>query len=273
MEGKELYNNEDEDFDPKSKKEEEDADEFGLPEIEETKEEDPPEDLADPYPETWDDKPEEDNFSFDDTTDDYSSSTTDDYGSSDSDSSSDDFSYDTDDSGVSDDNDEYRSSYYEEEYGQKKFPVGWIIFAVFVLIAIIVGVFWWLNREPEPEQVAQPVIEQPVVQQPEPDPEPVIEEPEPEPEPEPVREAGVFEINEPTGRYHVIVASSVDKDLVHDYGMKLAKEGISCSILAPRGNRIFHRLSVADFASLNDAAIRSEQLKGTMGEDVWVIRY
>ena len=71
----------------------------------------------------------------------------------------------------------------------------------------------------------------------------------------------------------MIVASSVDKDLVRDYANKLAAQGMTCNILAPRANKIFHRLSVADFVSLNDAAIKSEELKHSMGEDVWVIRY
>ena len=248
MEGKELYNNEDEELNPKSKKKEEDADDFGLPEIEDSSEKS--DDLGDPYSDSWEDKKEEEDNSYSD--------------SSGEQEVSDDSSY-HDEGDAS--NEEYKSSYYEEEYGQKKFPVGWIIFAVIVLVVIIVGVFWWLNRDkPEPVQVKQP-IEQPVeIIEPEPEPEPVIE-------PEPIKQAGVFEINAPTGRYHVIVASSIDKDLVHDYGVKLAKQGMTCNILAPRGNKIFHRLSVADYASLNEAAIQSEQLKHTLGEEVWVIRY
>ncbi|MCG8307712.1 MAG: SPOR domain-containing protein [Cytophagales bacterium] len=261
MEGKELYNNEDEEFDPKSKKEEDDGDEFGLPEIEES--EVKSEDIGDPYPESWNEEKDEDSFA--------SSEPSEEERISAEDETEPDYSFDEEvDEPDSEEDEEYRSSYYEEEYSQKKFPVGWIIFGVFILIAIIVAVFWFLNREePAPVQVKQPVIEQPV--QEEPEPEPVQQEPEPEPEP--VRQAGVFEINEPTGRYHVIVASSIDKDLVRDYGNKLAKQGMMCNILAPRGNKKFHRLSVADFVMLNDAAVRSEQLKSTLGEDVWVIRY
>lgn len=258
MEGKELYNNEDEELDPKSKKEEEDADDFGLPDIEDA--DDKSADLGDPYPESWEENKETEAPANTDSSDDYSAS---------EDETEPDYSYDeeVDDEVVEED--EYKSSYYEEEYGQKKFPVGWIIFIVFIIIAIVIGVFWWLNRdEPAPVPVKKPVVEQKITT---PEPEPVIQEPAPEPEP--VKAAGVFEINEPTGRYHVIVASSIDKDLVHDYGNKLAKQGMTCNILAPRGNKKFHRLSVADYVSLNDAAIKSEQLKHTLGEEVWVIRY
>lgn len=260
MEGKELYHNDDEELDPKAKKEQEEdnADEFGLPEIDEPEQK--PDDLGDPYPESWEENKEEEALVSDELSDDETES---------ADEVEPDYTYDEGES--AEEEDEYKSSYYEEEYGQKKFPIGWIIFAIFVLIAIIIAVFWWLNRD-EPAPPPKPVVQEQVVKEPE----PVVQEPviqEPQPEPEPVRQAGVFEINEPTGRYHVIVASSIDKDLVHDYGNKLAKQGMMCNILAPRGNKKFHRLSVADFASLNDAAIRSEELKHTLGEDVWVIRY
>ena len=150
MEGKELYNNEDEEFDPKSKKEEQDADEFGLPEIDEPEKK--PEDLGDPYPESWEDKTDEGTFAEEEASDDNLSES---YDSGTS------YSYDDDSTDSQDD--EYRSAFYEDEYGQKKSPVGWIIFGVLVLVAIIIAVFWWINREePEPVQVSQPVIEQPV---------------------------------------------------------------------------------------------------------------
>ena len=254
MEGKELYNNEDEELDPKSKKEEEDADDFGLPEIEDS--DDKSEDLGDPYSKIQEDNIEEKDYSYSDSSDDYTSST---------DSSDSEYDYDSEVDEA--DSSEYGQS-LEEKYGQKKNPVGWIIFGVFVLIAIILGVVWFLNKEPEPEQesLPPPVIEQPV-QETEPE---VIEE---EPEPEPVNQPGVYELNAPTGRYHVIVASSIDVDLIRDYGNKLAKQGMTCNIIAPRGSKNFHRLSVADYVSLNDATVKSEQLKNDLGEDVWVIRY
>lgn len=264
MEGKELYDNEDEEFDSKSKKQEEDADDFGLPEIEDSKDtEEKPDDLGDPYTDSWEEKKEEDESVYADSTDDFAAS---------DDTENSDYIYDDDKpvDELDDGNDEYKSSYYEEEYGQKKSPIGWIIFGVIVVIAIIIAVFLWLNREEEKPvkvQSPKPAVVQPAIVEPEEIVEEVVVVEEP------VQQAGVFEINEPTGRYHVIVASSIDKDLVHDFGEKLAKQGMTCNILAPRGNKKFHRLSVADYVSLNDAALKSEQLKSTLGEEVWVIRY
>lgn len=252
MEGKELYND-DEELNPKNnKKEEDDADNFGLPEIED--EDDKTQDLGDPFSETWQDKKEEESYNDPDqyTTPETSEST---------------YAYSGDHDEHEATHETYKSSYYEEEYGQKKSPVIWIVLGIVLLAAIIIGIFWWMNRKPEPPVVA-PVIERPIERQPE----PVVQK-EPEPAPAPVKQAGVFEINQPTGRYHVIVASSIDKDLVMDYGTRLAKKGMTCNILAPRGNKKFHRLSLADYVSLNDAALKAEQLKSEFGDEVWVIRY
>lgn len=280
MEGKELYSNEDEELDPKKKKgkeEEENTSDFGLPEIEDT--DDSSQELADPFTETWEENKEEETFSYTDTfeqqegTIEEESTPIEDFSStveSEEEAENPFMVEDTD----SDQGSDFTSTYYEEEEDKKKSPVGWIIAAVVVVIAIIIGIFWWINRGPEePAVVSTPPVQE-QVQEPEPEPEPVQETiQEPVPEPEPIRDAGLFEINEPTGRYYVIVASSLDKDLVSDYGKKLAEQGMTCNILAPIGNRMFHRLSIADFASLNDAAIQSEQLKGEFGEEVWVIRY
>ncbi len=261
MEGKELYNNDDDELDPKSKKEEENADDFGLPEIEDS--EDDSNDLAEPNADIWEENKEEEPTTYLDSSEEDSTTeeTTD---------SVKDFEDDTIE--TDSDNDGYQSSYYEEEYEKKKSPVVWIILGIILLIAIIIGTFMWINKEDAPEPVVirktQPIVKQPVQE-----PEPVVVEQEPEPEPEVATQAGVFDLNAPIGRYHVIVASSIDSDLVRDYAHKLAAQGMTCNILAPIGNKKFHRLSVADYVSLNDATIKSEQLKSEMGPDVWVIRY
>jgi hypothetical protein len=255
MEGKEVYND-DEEQNPKSKKEqEEELDSFGLPEIEDTN--DKTDDLGDPFQDTW-----EDSSSNQDETFAYGESPT------------------TDDDAVGqepveeDQGNSYekketvRSSYYDEQYVRRRSPVGWIIFIVFLVIAIAVALFWWFTRDNEPEPEPEPEVTEVVEIEPEPE-----AEPEPEPEPEPYSEAGVFEINELTDRYYVVIASSIDKDLVFDYAYKLADQGLTCNILAPRGNKIFHRLSIANFATIQDATIKAEELKGEYGEEVWVIRY
>lgn len=239
MEGKELYSNEDEELNPQSENESENADDFGLPDIEDSN--DDQDQLGDPY----------------------SDSTDYDY-TSDTDSADDDYSYNEEEDKPSED--EYKSSYYDEEE-EGKSPVGMIILVVFLVAVLGVGGYfiWDIYFKAEPVEEVTTVIADPVFEEPEPE---IIEE-----EPEPAKQAGVYDLSEPTGNYHVIIASSIDVDLVRDYAVKLANQGMTCNILAPRGNKKFHRLSVADYVSLNDATIESERLKGTLGEDVWVIRY
>ena len=117
---------------------------------------------------------------------------------------------------------------------------------------------------------------------------------EPEPEPETVTTTGTAEtgnasassdlsgnltagelvdITSPTGQYYVIIASAIDDDLLRDYAKKLVKEGYGCAILAPIGKTKFSRLAIAEFPSLNDASVRSEELKSEFGDKVWVKKY
>ncbi|MDZ7604123.1 MAG: SPOR domain-containing protein [Cyclobacteriaceae bacterium] len=255
MEGKEL-NNEDEENDKKKSGNEDDSDNFGLPEIDGTSEKN--KELDDPFANTWDEKKDEDQPIFSTSSDEYSEK---------EESYTSDYTYEEKHEEPVEPHEEYKSSsYYEETYGQKKSPVGWIIALVLFLIAIAAGAIWYFTMgKEEPPVRTEQVTQQPIV------------EPEPEPEPvkpkEPEKVAGVYELEKPNGRYHVIVASSIDKDLIRDYAFKLAKKNMACYILAPRGNKKFHRLSVADYETVNQAALKSEQLKGEFGSDVWVIRY
>ena len=256
MEGKEL-NNEDEENNPKSANEDE-TDNFGLPEIEGTNEKS--KELEDPFTNTWNEKKEEDQPIFSSTSEDDSAHEQ---------SYANDYSYEEKHEEPEEHHDTYRSSsYYEETYGQKKSPVGWIIAAVIFIIVIAAGAIWYFTQGKEEPQVKPEQVVQQTVQEPEPEP-----EPEPVKPKEPEKVAGVYELDQPIGRYHVIVASSIDKDLIRDYAFKLAKKNMACYILAPRGNKKFHRLSVADYETVNQAALKAEQLKGEFGSDVWVIRY
>lgn len=80
-------------------------------------------------------------------------------------------------------------------------------------------------------------------------------------------------ISERTGRYYVIISSSVDADLATDYAKKLAAKGVSCKLLGPVTDRKFHRLAVADFGTLNEANSKLEELKGMYGSECWVMKY
>lgn len=86
--------------------------------------------------------------------------------------------------------------------------------------------------------------------------------------------AGVVEtVASPTGRFHVIVSSSVDGDLAMDYASQLANEGNSVKIIEPSGNnKLFHRVSVGDYATWDQALTATADFS-KMGEGVWVLKY
>lgn len=264
MEGKELH----EDDDDKRKKdssenndsfEDNDSDDFGLPEIE---------DADSSYSDS--DK-EEDSYDSDDYS--YSSSADDDT------SDYEDQNYYASDE---EENEDYtnlegseQKEYYvhglneEEKSGSK---AGIVILIILLVLAAAAAIYWFLIRTPEPV-IVEPKPQPKVIQKdtiPEKEPEPIIQD---KPEPSTTVPGEVTQLSQPTGRYYVIVASFIDDDLAMDYGKKLSKQGVGSTILTPKTEKGFYRLALADFASLKDATLKSEQLKSTYGSDVWVIKY
>ncbi len=87
--------------------------------------------------------------------------------------------------------------------------------------------------------------------------------------------AGAIEtLSSRSGRYYVVVASSIDGDLIMDYAKKLSAQGASLTIIPPFGKTKFHRLAVSyadDYASAQAAA---DGMKGgDYGNNVWVVKY
>ena len=80
-------------------------------------------------------------------------------------------------------------------------------------------------------------------------------------------------LNDRTGRYYVVVASSIDGDLIMDYAKMLSGKGVNAKVIAPYGNVKFHRLTVAEGDSFASAAQTAEQLKGEYSDAIWVIKY
>ena len=81
-------------------------------------------------------------------------------------------------------------------------------------------------------------------------------------------------ISEPTGRYYIVVASFIDADMAADLGNKMKVEGVSSTLLAPKGNKKFNRLTTGgDFGSFNEAQEQANKLKGDFGDGLWVLKY
>ena len=88
------------------------------------------------------------------------------------------------------------------------------------------------------------------------------------------RQAGEIEtISEPTGRYYIIVSSSIDDDLALDYAKKLAYDGANTRIIEHTAGDIpYYRVTVSDYASLEEAQNAMPSFS-SFENGVWVLRY
>jgi hypothetical protein len=91
--------------------------------------------------------------------------------------------------------------------------------------------------------------------------------------PEPVALGTVEILQSQTGRWHVVINSSIDGDLIMDRAKKLTTEGISTNIIPPYGKWKFHRLAITSDSTFTLAQQKADQLKEKYGQDLWVMRY
>ena len=180
---------------------------------------------------------------------------------------------------VPSDFDEGEDSSASSEFEPKKESRAPMIVAVVVIVLGVIGGlgyfmgwFDFLGGSEEPQETVQEPVQEPVVE--EPVEEPVVEEPvEEEPvdvAPEP---GAITTLTEPTSRYYVIIASSVDGDLANDYAKKLSGEGMSPTIIPPFGSTMFYRTALQDFDSFAEAQSKADELKATYGDGLWVLKY
>lgn len=88
------------------------------------------------------------------------------------------------------------------------------------------------------------------------------------------REAGTIEqLSTRTGRFYLIVSSSIDDDLAMDYAKKLSQQGNNVKVLEHDAvKNIYYRVSVGDYASREEA--ESQAVNNSTPEgDVWVLQY
>ena len=92
--------------------------------------------------------------------------------------------------------------------------------------------------------------------------------------PPPPPPVGTIEsLTAPTNRYYIVVASSLDGDLIMDKAKQLSLTGVSCKVIPPFGKWKFHRLGILDQETFALAQAKAEESKATFGNDIWVIRY
>jgi cell division protein FtsN len=145
---------------------------------------------------------------------------------------------------------------------------------IIVLLAVAGFSLYYFVFKPEEQVVVTPVAQTPApVQEVEPQ---IIEEAPPVENnwvPEAPKEGSVTTITQKTGRYYVIVGSFIDGDMAGDYAKKLAGEGRAVTLIEPSGNKKFYRLGVSDADSFSAASEELDNLKGTFGQEIWIVRY
>lgn len=88
------------------------------------------------------------------------------------------------------------------------------------------------------------------------------------------RAAGIVEtVSSSTGRFYIIVSSSIDDDLAMDYANKLAQEGNNVKIIEHDTDKhLYYRVSVGDYAA-REAAEAALASYSNFGKGVWVLEY
>ena len=88
------------------------------------------------------------------------------------------------------------------------------------------------------------------------------------------RAAGFVEtIPSPTGRFYVIISSSIDDDLAMDYAKKLAKEGTGVKIIEHNYNELpFYGVSISDYDTWEHAEAALTSFSQYSNE-AWVLKY
>lgn len=76
-----------------------------------------------------------------------------------------------------------------------------------------------------------------------------------------------------TGRFYVIVSSSIDDDLVMDLAQKMTTSGVSTKIIPPFGKWKYYRLTISDHDTFALAQASADQAKTEYVTGTWVMRY
>lgn len=178
---------------------------------------------------------------------------------------------------------EYTSTYYDEDESNSPWPK---ILGIALLILIIAGAGWYFGyKKPNDEAAAREKAQQ---------------EEQSRLEASRAQEARLAEqnriaaenqrladsvanatpplgsvetLNGRTGRYYVVIASSIDGDLIMDLAKELSGKGVNAKIIPPYGRVKFHRLSVAEGETFVSTQEMAEQLKSQYTEAAWVLKY
>ena len=187
--------------------------------------------------------------------------------------------------------DEYRDNRYDNDDTDNTGKVLLWIFIILIVLGGLAALYFFVLKDqinPEPEVVEQTTDQSMFEQEQTDEPEvtgqeeqpqetpPAQEQPPADAEtaaPETGGQGTISTISSRTGRYYVVIGSFVDDDLAIDYGRNLTAQGLNAYLIEPYGNVNFYRLAVDQIDSWSAAENRLEELKSRFGNDIWVLKY
>lgn len=171
------------------------------------------------------------------------------------------------------------SNYYEEE--EEESSSSGLVIAIVVGLVILVGGFLaykfvWLPKKAKQELAAKEKAEAEKREEAEKQAKLAEEErlrKEAEAKAAQPAEGTIETLADRTGKYYVVISSSVDGDLAMDRAKKLSATGTSTKIVPPYGKWKYYRLCIGDFDSFASAQSSADASKGTYGDALWVLKY
>jgi hypothetical protein len=157
-----------------------------------------------------------------------------------------------------------------------------IVAGIVVVLLAMGGLVYWFVLKPNQEKARQELLAKQEQQRQEEERRAIAEEErrrreaaEAEAKVEVVKPTvGVIDtLTERSRRYYVVLASSIDADLIMDYAKRLSAQGTSTKILPPFNQLKFTRLTMGEYDSYASAQAAADAAKAEFGNNLWVIRY
>lgn len=80
-------------------------------------------------------------------------------------------------------------------------------------------------------------------------------------------------LSEPTGRFHVVIKSALDKEFILKEAEKLNADGIECLVIPASATSPSNRLVLFSTEDLRQAQLKADSLRPSFGAGLWVLKY
>lgn len=80
-------------------------------------------------------------------------------------------------------------------------------------------------------------------------------------------------LTEPTGRFHVVIKSALDKETIMKEAGQLNERGIECLVIPANSTSPSNRLVLFSTENLQQAQVKADSLRPAFGAGIWVLKY